>query len=84
MKTVVAVALAAISSILCEPREEPGSPEAGSVRTRDPASPNAHLEIAEELRQDLAAQRHPSDGGGRAWIEPDSESSGTTRSTPFP
>jgi hypothetical protein len=27
--------------------------------------------MVEELRQDLAAKRHPSDGGGRAWIESD-------------
>jgi hypothetical protein len=32
-------------------------------------SPNAQPEIVEALRDDLAAVRHPSDGGGRAWIE---------------
>ena len=27
-------------------------------------------ELAESLRRDLEAPRHPSDGGGRAWVEP--------------
>jgi hypothetical protein len=32
-------------------------------------SPTARPELVETLRADLAAPRHPSDGGGRAWIE---------------
>jgi hypothetical protein len=31
-------------------------------------SPNAQPEIVEALRDDLGAVRHPSDGGGRAWL----------------
>lgn len=34
-------------------------------------SPSARPEIVDTLRQDLATQRHPSDGGGRAWLQPD-------------
>jgi hypothetical protein len=58
----------------CEPREESVPREPDGVLARDSASPNARLEMVEELRQDLSAQRHPADGGGRAWIEPDPES----------
>ena len=36
-------------------------------------SPNARPEIVAMLRDDLEAVRHPADGGGRAWLEPDSE-----------
>jgi hypothetical protein len=32
-------------------------------------SPNAQPEIVQALRDDLAATRHPSDGGGRSWLE---------------
>ena len=31
-------------------------------------SPTARPEIVEALRADLAAERHPADGGGRAWL----------------
>ncbi len=36
--------------------------------TEPSMSPRPHLEIVEALRQDLEAVRHPSDGGGSAWI----------------
>ena len=39
-------------------------------------SPRPHLEIVEALRQDLEAERHPSDGGGAAWIVEDDSGSG--------
>lgn len=45
----------------------------------DPAgsiSPRPHLEIVEALRQDLEAERHPSDGGGAAWIVEDDSGNG--------
>jgi hypothetical protein len=38
-------------------------------------SPRPQLEIVEALRQDLEAVRHPSDGGGRAWIADGDDSS---------
>ena len=38
-------------------------------------SPRPHLEIVEALRQDLEAVRHPSDGGGSAWIVAEGASS---------
>ncbi|MEE9562535.1 MAG: CehA/McbA family metallohydrolase [Thermoanaerobaculia bacterium] len=40
----------------------------GREPTRD-QSPSARPEIVETLREDLALERHPSDGGGRAWLE---------------
>ncbi|MGB5177056.1 MAG: CehA/McbA family metallohydrolase, partial [Thermoanaerobaculia bacterium] len=36
--------------------------------TKPSMSPRPQLEIVEALRQDLEAVRHPSDGGGKAWI----------------
>jgi hypothetical protein len=67
----------------CEPRVESEPPDPVGVLARDSASPNARWEMVEELRQDLVAERHPSDGGGRAWIEPDPENpASVTAGTP--
>jgi hypothetical protein len=41
-------------------------PRPAGDRTR---SPGARPDIVEALRADSRAERHPSDGGGRAWIE---------------
>ena len=46
----------------------------GSVPTDGPdtaptLSPRPRPELVEVLRQDVSAERHPSDGGGRAWLE---------------
>jgi hypothetical protein len=46
-----------------------------SERSLEGLSPSAHPEIVEMLREDRAAERHASDGGGRAWIDT-SEGSG--------
>lgn len=40
----------------------------GGERADSSLSPSARPELVEALRADLAAPRHPSDGGGRAWI----------------
>lgn len=45
--------------------------EESTWNTADPAvtlSPNAPVSTYEMLRADLEASRHPSDGGGRAWL----------------
>jgi hypothetical protein len=42
-------------------------------------SPRPHLDIVEALRQDLEAERHPADGGGKVWIVEDDSSSGEVR-----
>ena len=45
------------------------SPPPGPTRGPVEGSPNARPEILENFREDLAAPRHPSDGGGRAWLD---------------
>jgi len=41
-----------------------------SDRAEPPStSPDARPDVVETLRADLQAERHPADGGGRAWIE---------------
>ena len=44
---------------------EPGPPPS--------LSPNAQPALTAMLRDDLVAERHPADGGGRAWLEEDLE-----------
>lgn len=48
----------------------PEEPEPTSRREGDP--PTARRETLDGLRQAARAPRHPADGGGRAWLEPDS------------
>ena len=48
--------------------EDPSDDDAATAAATD-LSPSARPEVLETLRQDLAAERHPSDGGGRAWLE---------------
>jgi hypothetical protein len=55
------VAIAGLVALGCGKKPEP---EMALSR-----SPGAKPEIVQALRDDLAATRHPSDGGGRAWIE---------------
>ncbi len=43
------------------------APEAGAPAAR--GSPTALPELVETLRRDLETPRHPSDGGGRAWLD---------------
>lgn len=42
---------------------------APAVATPGLLAPGARVETAEALRRDLETARHPSDGGGRAWLE---------------
>jgi hypothetical protein len=42
------------------------APDPSTLETR---SPNAQPEIVQALREDLARTRHPSDGGGQAWLD---------------
>ncbi len=54
------------------PRTAPDAPVAAPPgwrpRGADPAPPTARLELAQGLREDLAAPRHPGDGAGRARL----------------
>ncbi len=49
-------------------RPAPAGGAAGAVSGRRP-----NVELAAQLREDLARPRHESDGGGRAWLEPPPE-----------
>ena len=48
-----------------------GCGDGSSVQTLEPdsVSPSAKLDTVASLLEDLAAPRHPSDGGGRAWLD---------------
>ena len=56
------LALLAIAALAC--RDTP--PAVPLAETR---SPDAQPEVLQALREDLARPRHPSDGGGRAWLD---------------
>ncbi len=47
----------------------PGSDSDKGPDEIESISPSARLATVEMLNDDLAARRHPSDGGGRAWLE---------------
>jgi len=42
-------------------------------------SPSAQLDTVAMLREDLEAERHPADGGGRAWLEDEDAARATAR-----
>jgi len=74
-RTATLAALLAFAELACgEPAPEaaqpqsPGTPTAAQAPPGTP--PNARLDVVKMLREDLAAKRSPSDGGGRAWLEP--------------
>jgi hypothetical protein len=48
-----------------------GGPHGGEAEAAGEGGPrrSPRPDLLESLRQDLAAERHPSDGGGRAWLE---------------
>ncbi len=67
----------ALASVLitagCQPADKLPPGEAGDqpgavAETTSPDRRPRH-DLVESLRQDLAARRHPADGGGRAWLE---------------
>jgi Protein of unknown function (DUF3604) len=66
----------AIAALACgEPAPDaqkpaPSAPAAQAALPSGDVSPNAKLDTAKLLEEDLAAKRSPSDGGGRAWLEP--------------
>ncbi|HVS02461.1 MAG TPA: CehA/McbA family metallohydrolase [Thermoanaerobaculia bacterium] len=66
-------ALAAALLLACrsEPQAEAPAPvvaTAPGVPGPPETSPSARLEVAASLRRDLETERHPTDGGGRAWL----------------
>jgi len=58
--------LLALILLACGPADRP---EAPTVEVGPGLSPGARAETVELLRSDRDADRHPSDGGGRAWLE---------------
>ncbi len=54
----------------------PGAGATGDIDERLGLSRDAKLEIFETMRAEMAAPRHPSDGGGRAWIDSVENASG--------
>jgi hypothetical protein len=48
-----------------------GEPDPGGPEPQRPGPPGARWDAVEMLRESLARPRHPSDGGGRAWLEPE-------------
>lgn len=73
MRTVPCVGWLLVSTALAACAASPEKPVAGDSGDPSDWSPSARPAIAEVLREDLAAPRHPSDGGGRAWLESDAE-----------
>lgn len=69
MRAVSCAVWLLVSAALAACGGAPGTPGAGIAADGADWSPSARPEIAELLREDLAAPRHPSDGGGRAWLE---------------
>ncbi|MBW2270688.1 MAG: CehA/McbA family metallohydrolase [Deltaproteobacteria bacterium] len=54
------------------PQPESEAAESEAPANRVPAadmSPNAQLDVVEDLRRAANLELHPSDGGGRAWVE---------------
>lgn len=64
MRATLSTALAAALLAGCRegPREESHAGHPG-------LSFNARPDIVEQFRRDVAAERHPADGGGRAWLD---------------
>ncbi len=61
------LALSFLLAFACGRAQEPSDAPADERHPGDP--PTALRQTLEELRESAAAERHPSDGGGRAWLE---------------
>jgi len=77
-RTAPLAALLAFAALACgEPAPEAATPQSAgtpaAAETPPGTPPHARLDVVEMLRKDEAAKRSPSDGGGRAWLEPSPE-----------
>ena len=70
--TLLAAALLIVATACREP-PPPTETDSRELARSDPRRPRH--EVVESLRADLEAQRHPADGGGRAWLEQGPETS---------
>jgi hypothetical protein len=59
--------LVAAACLACGGAETDAPPEPDAARE---GPPHARWETVDDLRQALAQEPHPADGGGRAWLEP--------------
>ncbi len=76
--TAALSALLAVALLGCgDPATEnaaPTAPETPASKELPPGTPpHARMDVVEMLREDMAARRSPSDGGGRAWLESGTE-----------
>lgn len=63
----------ALCSPACGPSSQRTSGDTDADRFSIENPPTPHPEIVEALLEDMNAPRHPSDGGGRAWLESDDQ-----------
>ena len=78
----VALAAFACGQPAPESAPKPDAKPPAAQPERGDAPPTAKLDTAQMLKDDLAAQRHPSDGGGRAWLEPSKDGAAVTAGQP--
>ncbi len=64
----------------CNNRSEVLPATAGEARRDGPAT--AQWDLVEQMKADLVVERHPADGGGRAWLESDPDAPTATARTP--
>jgi hypothetical protein len=69
VKRAIAAAFLALVLACRDQAAAPPAAEPGAAAADPGAPPGARMEVVEMLRADRAAPRHPSDGGGRAWLE---------------
>lgn len=67
--------LALCLALLCAcGRDRVRQPPSDDAPEPGETSPRPRPELLESLSEDLRTERHPTDGGGRAWIDPDRSS----------
>ncbi|MFI5216576.1 MAG: CehA/McbA family metallohydrolase [Candidatus Limnocylindria bacterium] len=69
----IALALIACGDSGSESARKPEAEAPAAKPSPEGVPPTAKLDVARMLEEDLAAKRSPSDGGGRAWLEPTPE-----------
>jgi len=65
----LAAAAAAVAAAACGGDSDPMAGVAPEAAQAHRGPPGAKWDLVDMLREDLVRPRHPSDGGGRAWLE---------------